>query len=128
MRVWQPGSHLMRDRGAKVDDWSWRATARRISTLARLTAPYKARTAGAIFFLLLATAISLAPPYLAKLAIDHGIRRQDAAALWSIVALFVLAGIGTIATSSAQKYFTAWTGDRIRADLRNHHLRPPQRL
>ena len=89
----------MRARGAEVDDWSWRATARRVSTLARLAARYKARTALAIFFLLLATAISLAPPYLAKLAIDHGIRRHDAAALWGIVALFVAAGLGTIATS-----------------------------
>ena len=36
MRVWQPGSHLMRERGAEVDDWSWRATVRRVSTLAGL--------------------------------------------------------------------------------------------
>jgi ABC-type multidrug transport system fused ATPase/permease subunit len=119
---------MMRERGAKVDDWSWRATVRRISTLARLTAPYKARTSAAIFFLLLATAISLAPPYLAKLAIDHGIRRDNAGALWSIVALFVLAGIGTIATSSAQTYFTGWTGERILADLRNQLFRHLQRL
>src|SRR5438067_1707886 len=88
MRVHQPGSHMMRARGAAVEDWSWRATVRRVSTLARLAAPYKARTALAIFFLLLATAISLAPPYLAKVAIDHGIRRHDAHALWAIVALF----------------------------------------
>jgi ABC-type multidrug transport system fused ATPase/permease subunit len=128
VRVHQPGSHLTRVRGAEVDDWSWRATARRISTLARLTAPYKARTALAIFFLLLATAISLAPPYLAKLAIDHGIRRHDAAALWTIVAFFVAAGLGTIATSSAQTYFTGWTGERILADLRNKLFRHLQRL
>jgi len=119
---------MMRERGAKVDDWSWRATVRRISTLTRLTAPYKGRTAAAIFFLLLATAISLAPPYLAKLAIDHGIRRHNAGALWSIVVLFILAGIGTIATSSAQTYFTGWTGERILADLRNHLFRHLQRL
>ena len=128
MRVHQPGGHLMRARGATVDDWSWRATARRISTLARLTAPYKVRTGLAIFFLLLATAISLAPPYLAKLAIDHGIRRDDAQALWGIVALFVVAGIGTIATSAAQTYFTGWTGERILADLRNKLFRHLQRL
>src|SRR5215208_1783623 len=128
MRVHQPGGHLMRARGANVEDWSWRATARRISTLARLTAPYKARTALAITFLVLATAISLAPPYLAKLAIDHGIRRNDAAALWGIVALFIVAGLGTIATSSAQTYFTGWTGERILADLRNKLFRHLQRL
>src|SRR5215212_9198465 len=119
VRVHQPGGHLMRVRGASVDDWSWRATARRIRTLARLTAPYKARTALAILFLVLATAISLAPPYLAKLAIDHGIRGHNAAALWGIVALFIVAGIGTIVTAAAQTYFTGWTGERILADLRN---------
>jgi ABC-type multidrug transport system fused ATPase/permease subunit len=118
----------MRARGAQVDDWSWRASVRRITMLARLTAPYKARTVTAILFLLLATAISLAPPYLAKLAIDHGIQRHDAHALWGIVALFVVAGIGTIATSSAQTYFTGWTGERILADLRNTLFRHLQRL
>src|SRR5437763_12787658 len=128
MRVHQPGSHMMRARGAAVEDWSWRATVRRVSTLARLAAPYKARTALAIFFLLLATAISLAPPYLAKVAIDHGIRRQDAQALWAIVALFVVAGLGTIATAAAQTYFTGWTGERILADLRNTLFRHLQRL
>ena len=81
MRVHQPGGHLMRARGANVDDWSWRATVRRVKTLARLTAAYKARTALAIFFLLLATGVSLLPPYLAKVAIDQGIQKQDSQAL-----------------------------------------------
>src|SRR5207248_10721628 len=44
MRVWQPGGHLMADRTAKVDDWSWRRTRRRLATLARLATPYKLRT------------------------------------------------------------------------------------
>ncbi len=128
MRVHQPGGHLLRERGGKVEDWSWRATARRVSTLARLTAPYKARTGLAILFLLLATAISLAPPYLAKLAIDRGILAHDAGVLWGIVALFVVAGVGTIALSAAQTYFTGWTGERILADLRNTLFRHLQRL
>jgi ATP-binding cassette subfamily B protein len=119
---------MLRERGAKVDDWSWRATVRRIRTLARFTAPYKARTGLAILFLLAATAVSLAPPYLAKLALDRGILRKDAGELWWIVALFVAAGIGTILTSAAQTYFTGWTGERILADLRNHLFRHLQRL
>src|SRR5215216_6313495 len=129
MRVHQPGGHLTR-RGvtAQVEDWSWQATARRVSTLARLTAPYKGRTALALLFLVLATAISLAPPYLAGLALDHGIRGRDDQALRVIVFLFVVAGIGTIATSSAQTYFTGWTGERILADLRNTLFRHLQRL
>jgi ATP-binding cassette subfamily B protein len=128
MKVWQPGGHLTRARDAKVDDWSWRATWRRIRTLARLTAPYKRRTAFALLFLLLATAVSLAPPYLAKLAIDHGILKGDQTALAWIVAFFVVAGVATIATSAAQTYFTGWTGERILADLRSKLFKHLQRL
>jgi hypothetical protein len=29
VRVWQPGGHLMRERGAQVEDWSWQRTRRR---------------------------------------------------------------------------------------------------
>jgi ATP-binding cassette subfamily B protein len=128
VRVHQPGSTLTSHRGAKIDDWSWRATARRISTLARLTAPYKVRTALAILFLVLATAVSLLPPYLTKLAIDKGIYAHNPTALWWIVGLFVLAGLGVIATSAAQTYFTGWTGERILADLRSRLFRHLQRL
>jgi ATP-binding cassette, subfamily B, bacterial len=128
MRVWQPGSHMTQPRGAKVEDWTWRATVRRIKTLARLTAPYKGRTALALGFLLLATAVSLAPPYLAKLAIDHGILKRDLGALSWIVVLFVVAGVATIVTSSAQTYFTGWTGERILADLRSKLFKHLQRL
>src|SRR5206468_3377045 len=51
MRVWQAGSHLTMQRGAEVEDWSWRRTRRRLATLARLTAPYRARPMLAIFLL-----------------------------------------------------------------------------
>jgi ATP-binding cassette subfamily B protein len=119
MKVWQPGSHLSAQRDAKVDDWSWQRTARRVSTLARLTAPYKLRTTLAVVSLLAATLTALVPPYLAKLAVDDGIRDQDLRVLATIVALFVAAGLANLATSAAQTYFTGWTGERILADLRN---------
>ncbi|MDQ3823872.1 MAG: ABC transporter ATP-binding protein/permease [Actinomycetota bacterium] len=128
MRVWQPGSHLTMQRGAEVSDWSWRQTARRVSTLARLAAPYKGRTTLAIVSLFAATATALAPPYLAKLAVDDGIEGQDLRALTIVVALFVVAGLANLATSAAQTYFTGWTGERILADLRNRLFRHLQRL
>jgi ABC-type multidrug transport system fused ATPase/permease subunit len=128
MRVWQPGSHLSAQRDSSVEDWSWRRTARRISTLGRLTAPYKLRTALAAASLLAATLTALAPPYLAKLAVDDGIRKQDLSALSLIVALFLVAGIANLATSAAQTYFTGWTGERILADLRTKLFRHLQRL
>jgi ATP-binding cassette, subfamily B, bacterial len=128
MRVWQPGSHLTMQRGAEVADWSWRRTARRISTLARLAAPYKLRTSLAIATLLAATFTSLAPPYLAKLALDDGIRQKDYRTLVFIVTAFLVAGILNWVLSAAQTYFTGWTGERILADLRNKLFRHLQRL
>jgi ATP-binding cassette subfamily B protein len=118
----------MAERGARVADWSWRRTARRLSTLARLAAPYKARTALAIGSLLAATATALLPPYLAKLAIDDGIKRGDLRRLTVIVLAFLVAGVLSWATSAAQTYFTGWTGERILADLRNGLFRHLQRL
>jgi ATP-binding cassette, subfamily B, bacterial len=128
MRVWQPGGHLTRQRDAHVDDWSWQRTARRIKTLAMLAAPYKRQTALALFFLFAATATALAPPYLAKIAIDDGIRQEDLRVLTIVVALFVVAGVLNLATSAGQTYFTGWTGERILADLRNRLFRHLQRL
>jgi ATP-binding cassette subfamily B protein len=128
MRVWQPGGHLTQQRGAKVDDWSWAQTARRIKTLAKLAAPYKKQTALALISLLAATATALAPPYLAKLAIDDGIRQENMQALTIIVALFAVAGVLSLVTSAAQTYYTGWTGERILADLRNVLFRHLQRL
>ena len=128
MRIWQPGSHLTMQRGAEVADWSWRRTARRISTLARLTAPYKVRTALAVATLLAATFTSLAPPYLAKLALDDGVREKDYRRLVLVVIAFLVAGVLNWLASAAQTYFTGWTGERILADLRNTLFRHLQRL
>ena len=41
MKVWQAGSHLTDERGARVDDWSWRQTRRRLGVLVRLARPYR---------------------------------------------------------------------------------------
>jgi ATP-binding cassette, subfamily B, bacterial len=129
MRVWQPGGHLTRNREAvKIEDWSWQRTVKRVTTLAKLAAPYKRQTTLAIMTLFAATATALAPPYLAKLAIDDGIDNKDLHALTVIVALFLFAGLLNLGTSAAQTYFTGWTGERILADLRNTLFRHLQRL
>ena len=128
MRVWQPGGHLMRERDAEVHDWSWRRTARRVRTLASLAKPYKLRTSLAIITLLAATLTALAPPYLAKVAVDKGIRGNDLHLLVLVVAAFLFAGVANWIASSAQTYFTGWTGERILADLRNRLFRHLQRL
>jgi ATP-binding cassette, subfamily B, bacterial len=124
VRVWQPGSHLTMQRGAEVRDWSWNRTARRMTTLARLASPYKLRTTLALGSLVLAALAALVPPLLARDAVNY-IHEGDLNALSWAVAAFVVAGVVFLLASSAQTYFTGWTGERILADLRNrlfHHL------
>jgi ATP-binding cassette subfamily B protein len=119
MRVWQPGSHLMRERTAEVEDWSWQRTRRRLAMLARFTRPYRTRTIFSIGSLLLATAFALAPPLLSKYAVDDGIRQHDLAKLWWIVGAFLIFGLLSWGMSYVQTYLTGWVGERILADLRN---------
>ncbi len=128
MKVWQAGSHLSDERGARVADWSWRQTARRLGMLLRLTLPYRGRLALAVATLLGTTVVSLAPPYLAKLAVDHGIRTGDLHALAWIVVAFLAAGVGTLVLSAAQTYLTGWVGERALADLRDALFSHLQRL
>jgi ATP-binding cassette subfamily B protein len=128
MRVWQPGGHLMREGGATVEDWSWKRTRRRIATLARFTRPYKWRTSLSVFSLLAATATALLPPFLAKYAVDDGIRNHDLHKLNWIVFAFLLAGLANWGMSYVQTYLTGWVGERILADLRNSLFRHLQRL
>jgi ATP-binding cassette subfamily B protein len=128
VKVWQAGSHLTDERGAQVGDWSWRQTRRRLALLVRLTRPYPGRTAFSLATLLGFTVVGLAPPYLAKLAVDHGIQRGDVHALAWIVAAFVAAGAATLVLSSVQTYLTGWVGERVLADLRNHLFRHLQQL
>jgi ATP-binding cassette subfamily B protein len=118
----------MRERGARVDDWSWRRTRRRLRALAGLTAPYRTRTILSIFSLLAATATSLAPPLLSKYAVDEGIVKHDLHTLWLIVIAFLLAGLANWGMSYVQTYLTGWVGERILADLRIRLFRHLQRL
>jgi ABC-type multidrug transport system fused ATPase/permease subunit len=127
LRVHQPGSHLSDRRGARVDDWSWQQTRRRLTVLYRLARPYRARTAGALVSLLGATAVGLAPPLIVGRTVD-AVRHGRTGTLGWYVAAFVAAGALGIAFGYAQTYFTGWTGERMLADLRNHVFAHLQRL
>jgi len=118
----------MQQRGAEVEDWSWRRTRRRLGALVRLTRPYRTRTLLSIGSLLLATATALAPPYLSKYALDEGIGQHDLTKLYWIVAAFLAAGLLNWGMSYAQTYLTGWVGERILADLRNRLFDHLQRL
>ncbi|HUG64137.1 MAG TPA: ABC transporter ATP-binding protein [Gaiellaceae bacterium] len=128
MKVWQHGSHLSDERGARIDDWSWRRTRQRVRVLIRLARPYRARTALAVVTLVAYTGVALLPPYLAKIAVDDGIRRGDLQTLSIVVAAFLAAGVAAFLLSSAQTYYTGWVGERALADLRIQLFSHLQRL
>ena len=128
MRVHNPHTSLLAERGASVKDWSRERTKLRLATLAQLARPYRWRVVLGVVTLLLATATALAPPYLAKLAIDEGIGNRDLTRLWEIIAIFIGAGLVNWGSAYAQTYLTGWTGERMLADLRNRLFRHLQRL
>jgi ABC-type multidrug transport system fused ATPase/permease subunit len=127
MRVHQAGGHLMQQRDAAVEDWSWRKTRRRLGLLWGLTRPYRRRTAFSVVSLLAATATALAPPYLAKLALDDAIN-GGGTQLYVVVAIFVAAGLANWAMYYVETYMTGWVGERILADLRVRLFDHLQRL
>ena len=128
MRVYQAGGHLMQERGANVDDWSWRTTRRRFGTLWRLTRPYRGRTGLSVVSLLTATLTALAPPYLAKYALDDAIHGRTGAKLVVVVGIFLAAGLANWGMTYVETYLTGWVGERILADLRNQLFGHLQRL
>ncbi len=128
MKVWQAGTHLTEQRGARVEDWSWAQTRRRLGMLVRLSRPYPARTILAGVTLIAYTLVALLPPYLAKLAVDHGIQTRDLETLTLVVVAFVAAGVAALVLSGAQTYLTGWVGERALADLRIRLFGHLQRL
>ena len=101
---------------------------RRLRGVAELLRPYRGRTILALVSLVLATAASLAPPYLAKLALDDAIKHRGGTQLYVVVAIFVAAGLANWGMTYVETYFTGWVGERILADLRNRLFEHLQKL
>jgi ATP-binding cassette subfamily B protein len=91
---------------------------RKLRGLAVLLRPYRVRTALMFVALLAATAASLAPPPLAKLAIDQGISKGDVGTLDLVVVAFLASAIVYFAASYLQTYLVGWVGQRVLQDLR----------
>ena len=118
MRVHQPGGILARRTAAEVEDWSWHTTRRRLGVLWQLTKPYRFRTFLSFFSLLAATATALAPPLLAKYALDDAINHTTGTKLVAIVVLFAVLALANWGMTYVETYMTGWVGERILADLR----------
>jgi ABC-type multidrug transport system fused ATPase/permease subunit len=95
-----------------------RGRGRKLRGLAQLLAPYRWRVLAMFVALVTATATSLAPAPLAKVAIDQGIRRHDVGTLDLIVAAFLLSAVLYAIATYAQTYLVGWVGQRALQDLR----------
>jgi ABC-type multidrug transport system fused ATPase/permease subunit len=99
----------------------WRATGgrgRKLRGLLVLLRPYRGRTALMFAALILGTAAALAPPPLAKLAIDDGIVPGDMSTLTLVVIAFLVSALIYWGATYAQTYLVGWVGQRVLQDLR----------
>jgi ATP-binding cassette subfamily B protein len=92
--------------------------ARNLRGLLGLLRPYRGRAALTLVALLLGTAAALAPPLLARAAIDEGIQRHDYAKLVVVVVAFFASALALWAMTYVQTYLVGWVGQRALADLR----------
>jgi len=106
-----------------------RAFSRRV--VVRLLAylrPYWARMLGAVALMLLTTGLTLATPYLIKIAIDDYIAVNDAPGLTRIALLTAAAFGGIYVTASGQTYLLSWVGQKLLATLRSQLFEHLQRV
>jgi ABC-type multidrug transport system fused ATPase/permease subunit len=99
----------------------WRATGgrgRKLRGLLVLLRPYRGRTALMFASLVIGTAAALAPPPLAKLAIDQGIVPGDLSTLTLVVIAFLASALVYWGATYAQTYLVGWVGQRVLQDLR----------
>ena len=99
----------------------WRATGgrgRKLRGMGALLRPYRGRVVLTAVALVVGTAAALAPPPLAKLAIDEGITPGDLGALDLIVAAFLASALIYWGASYVQTYLVGWVGQRVLQDLR----------
>ncbi len=92
--------------------------ARNLRGLLALLRPYRVRVMAMLVALVLGTAASLAPPLLAKVAIDEGIDRHDTRTLVLVVIAFLASALLVWAMTYVQTYLVGWVGQRTLADLR----------
>ena len=99
----------------------WRATSgrgRKLRGLLALLRPYRGRTLLMFASLILGTAAALAPPPLAKLAIDDGIVPGDLGTLNLVVVAFMVSAVILWVATWAQTWLVGWIGQRVLQDLR----------
>ena len=120
-----PGG-VLRRHGEEIDGQAfvWPVVVR----LLAYVRPHWRRMLLALLLMLIASGLTLAMPYLIKVAIDEHIARGDLAGLSRIALLATGAFIGIYVASAGQRYLIAWVGQRVLATLRERLFRHLQAL
>ncbi len=118
--------HVMEGFGERTDGkaFDWRVITRLLTYLR----PYWQRMAVAFLLMLVASALTLAVPYLIKVAIDQFIAQGYAAGLTRIALLLAGIFVGIYLTTSGQQYLLSWVGQQVLATLRTQLFRHLQTL
>ena len=90
--------------------------------------PHAVKMVWAFVLMLVASALTLAVPYLMKVAIDGAIVAKDAAGLGRISLLMAAAFVGLYISTAGQRYLLSWVGQRVLATLRSRLVEHLQRL
>ena len=119
-------AHAIEDFGdtSEGQAFDWRIVARLFSYLR----PHRMRLAAALVSMLVASALTLAAPYLIKVAIDQSIARGDAAGLGQVALVLTATFIGTYIASAVQRYQLGWVGQRMLATIRGELFQHLQAL
>ena len=90
--------------------------------------PHWQRMVVAFLLTVIGAGLSLASPYLLKVAIDGYIAGGDTTGLTRIALLMAGTFVGVYLTSAGQQYLLAWVGQRVLTTLRGHLFRHLQIL
>ncbi|MEA2361556.1 MAG: ATP-binding cassette, subfamily bacterial [Thermoleophilaceae bacterium] len=101
---------------------------RRLRHLVSLLGPYRGRVLLMLAALWVATGAALVPPYLAGVAIDHGIGDRDTGVLTMVLIVFIGAALINWGATYLQTYLINWVGQRALQDLRVQLFQHLQRL
>jgi ABC-type multidrug transport system fused ATPase/permease subunit len=91
---------------------------RNLRGLLALIKPYRTRAVLMLVALVVGTGASLAPPLLARAAIDKGIAHHDVTTLVLVVIAFLVSALLVWGMTYVQTYLVGWVGQRALADLR----------
>jgi len=87
--------------------------------------PYRRHMLAAFLLMMITSALTLAVPYLVKIAIDQNIAVGNTSGLTRIALLIAAAFIGIYMSSAGQRWLLSWVGLRVLAEMRRklfYHL------